>query len=74
MDAHRAQLGAERLHGSGKDADPLLALTEAACERFGLPAARIRVPAARTTATLRRYQGQSLHSGTRSRPPTAYVT
>ncbi|MDX2540044.1 telomere-associated protein Tap [Streptomyces scabiei] len=34
-----AQLGAERLHGSGKDADPLLVLTEAACERYGLPAA-----------------------------------
>ncbi|WP_251091391.1 helix-turn-helix transcriptional regulator [Streptomyces sp. Caat 7-52] len=33
------QLGAERLHGSGKDADPLLVLTEAACERYGLPAA-----------------------------------
>ncbi|MEU2556728.1 helix-turn-helix transcriptional regulator [Streptomyces sp. NPDC013313] len=32
-------LGAERLHGSGKDADPLLVLTEAACERYGLPAA-----------------------------------
>ncbi|MYR83642.1 helix-turn-helix domain-containing protein [Streptomyces sp. SID685] len=34
-----AQLGAERLHGSGKDADPLLVLTEAACERYGLPVA-----------------------------------
>lgn len=34
-----AQLGAERLHGSGKDADPLLVLTEAACERYGLPTA-----------------------------------
>ncbi|MFI1701480.1 telomere-associated protein Tap [Streptomyces bobili] len=34
-----AQLGAERLHGSGKDADALLVLTEAACERYGLPAA-----------------------------------
>ncbi|RRQ72578.1 transcriptional regulator [Streptomyces griseofuscus] len=34
-----AQLGAERLHGSGKDADPLLVLTETACERYGLPAA-----------------------------------
>ncbi|MEU1407986.1 helix-turn-helix transcriptional regulator [Streptomyces sp. NPDC005728] len=33
-----AQLGAERLHGSGKDGDPLLVLTEAACERYGLPA------------------------------------
>ncbi|MEW2636519.1 helix-turn-helix transcriptional regulator [Streptomyces sp. NPDC048389] len=33
-----AQLGSEKLHGSGKDADPLLVLTEAACERYGLPA------------------------------------
>lgn len=33
-----ARLGAERLHGSGRDADPLLVLTEAACERYGLPA------------------------------------
>jgi DNA-binding transcriptional regulator YiaG len=33
-----AQLGAEKLHGSGRDADPLLVLTEAACERYGLPA------------------------------------
>ncbi|MFQ6856020.1 helix-turn-helix domain-containing protein [Streptomyces sp. 35M1] len=32
------QLGAERLNGSGKDADPLLVLTRAALERFGLPA------------------------------------
>lgn len=32
-----AHLGAERLHPSGQDADPLLVLTEAACERFGLP-------------------------------------
>lgn len=32
-----AQLGAERLHGSGKDADPLLVFTRAACERYGLP-------------------------------------
>ncbi|MEU6097699.1 helix-turn-helix transcriptional regulator [Streptomyces sp. NPDC047079] len=32
-----ARLGAERLHGSGKDADALLVLTEAACERYGLP-------------------------------------
>ncbi|GGT16121.1 telomere-associated protein Tap [Streptomyces chromofuscus] len=32
-----ARLGAEKLHGSGKDADPLLVLTEAACERYGLP-------------------------------------
>ncbi|MFE9839137.1 telomere-associated protein Tap [Streptomyces sp. NPDC005551] len=33
-----AQLGSEKLHGSGKDGDPLLVLTEAACERYGLPA------------------------------------
>ncbi|MER6279655.1 helix-turn-helix domain-containing protein [Streptomyces sp900105245] len=33
-----ARLGAKRLHGSGKDADPLLVLTKAACERYGLPA------------------------------------
>ncbi|WP_329124578.1 telomere-associated protein Tap [Streptomyces sp. NBC_01353] len=32
-----AKLGAPRLHGAGKDADPLLVLTEAACERYGLP-------------------------------------
>ncbi|MEU9608507.1 helix-turn-helix domain-containing protein [Streptomyces sp. NPDC048057] len=32
-----AQLGAERLNGSGKDADPLLVLTKTALERFGLP-------------------------------------
>jgi DNA-binding transcriptional regulator YiaG len=34
-----AQLGAEKLHGCGKDADPLLVLTQAAWERYGLPAA-----------------------------------
>lgn len=34
-----ARLGAVKLHGSGKDADPLLVLTETACERYGLPAA-----------------------------------
>lgn len=33
-----AQLGAEKLHGSGRDADALLVLTDAACERYGLPA------------------------------------
>ncbi|MBG0850521.1 helix-turn-helix domain-containing protein [Streptomyces spinoverrucosus] len=32
-----ALLGAEKLHGSGKDSDPLLVLTEAACKRYGLP-------------------------------------
>ncbi|MFJ8768806.1 telomere-associated protein Tap [Streptomyces clavifer] len=32
-----AKLGAHRLIGPGKDADPLLVLTEAACERYGLP-------------------------------------
>ncbi|MFH8658487.1 telomere-associated protein Tap [Streptomyces afghaniensis] len=34
-----AQLGAARLHGSGRDADPLLVLTVSACERYGLPVA-----------------------------------
>ncbi|MFF8513252.1 telomere-associated protein Tap, partial [Streptomyces sp. NPDC015492] len=34
-----AKLGAPKLSGPGKDADPLLVLTEAACERYGLPAA-----------------------------------
>ncbi|MFD8901245.1 telomere-associated protein Tap, partial [Streptomyces ardesiacus] len=34
-----AQLGSEKLHGSGKDGDPLLVLTAAACARYGLPAA-----------------------------------
>ncbi|WP_030390205.1 telomere-associated protein Tap [Streptomyces sp. NRRL S-241] len=33
-----AKLGAPKLSGPGKDADPLLVLTEAACERYGLPA------------------------------------
>ncbi|MEV7871378.1 helix-turn-helix transcriptional regulator [Streptomyces sp. NPDC088124] len=33
-----ARLGSQKLHGSGKDGDPLLVLTEAACERYGLPA------------------------------------
>lgn len=32
-----ARLGQARLAGPGKDADPLLVLTEAACERYGLP-------------------------------------
>ncbi|WP_437441402.1 telomere-associated protein Tap [Streptomyces aureus] len=32
-----AKLGAERLNGSGKDADPLLVLTPSALQRFGLP-------------------------------------
>ncbi|MFI6555958.1 telomere-associated protein Tap [Streptomyces griseus] len=32
-----ARVGAEKLHASGKDADPLLVLTAAACERYGLP-------------------------------------
>ncbi|MCP9212344.1 telomere-associated protein Tap [Streptomyces sp. NEAU-Y11] len=32
-----ARLGAVKLHGCGKDADPLLVFTEAACERYGLP-------------------------------------
>ncbi|MCW1100019.1 MULTISPECIES: telomere-associated protein Tap [Streptomyces] len=34
-----ARLGSQKLHGSGKDGDPLLVLTEAACERYGLPTA-----------------------------------
>ncbi|RCH65532.1 helix-turn-helix domain-containing protein [Streptomyces sp. SDr-06] len=33
-----AELGATRLHRSGKDADPLVVLTAAAAERLGLPA------------------------------------
>ncbi|MFI8003584.1 telomere-associated protein Tap [Streptomyces sp. NPDC086010] len=32
-----AQLGAARLNHHGKDADPLIVLTPAACEHFGLP-------------------------------------
>ncbi|MET4921732.1 helix-turn-helix transcriptional regulator [Streptomyces sp. PSRA5] len=32
-----ARLGAPKLAGPGKPADPLLVLTEAACERYGLP-------------------------------------
>ncbi|MDO0939398.1 hypothetical protein QQY66_49780 [Streptomyces sp. DG2A-72] len=35
----QARLGAPALHGCGKDADPLLVLTGAACEWYGLPAA-----------------------------------
>ncbi|WP_434099796.1 telomere-associated protein Tap, partial [Streptomyces minutiscleroticus] len=34
-----ARLGQPRLSGPGKDADPLLVLTEAALERYGLPVA-----------------------------------
>ncbi|MFE6903543.1 telomere-associated protein Tap [Streptomyces sp. NPDC057717] len=33
-----ARLGQPKLSGPGKDADPLIVLTEAACERYGLPA------------------------------------
>jgi transcriptional regulator with XRE-family HTH domain len=33
----KAKLGAPRLSGPGKDADPLLVLTESALERYGLP-------------------------------------
>ncbi|GAA4330535.1 helix-turn-helix transcriptional regulator [Streptomyces venetus] len=33
-----AQLGSAKLHGSGRDTDPLLVLTTAALERYGLPA------------------------------------
>ena len=32
-----AKLGAARLNANGKDADPLVVLTDAAAERFGLP-------------------------------------
>ncbi|MGW0769335.1 telomere-associated protein Tap [Streptomyces sp. NPDC002676] len=32
-----ARLGQSRLHRSGKDADPLVVLTESACVRYGLP-------------------------------------
>ncbi|MFC8009275.1 telomere-associated protein Tap [Streptomyces cinereoruber] len=32
-----AKLGAPKLSGPGRPADPLLVLTEAACERYGLP-------------------------------------
>jgi transcriptional regulator with XRE-family HTH domain len=32
-----AKLGAPRLNRNGQDADPLIVLTEAACERYGLP-------------------------------------
>ncbi|MDO0929892.1 transcriptional regulator [Streptomyces sp. TG1A-8] len=34
-----AKLGQPKLSGPGRPADPLLVLTEAACERYGLPAA-----------------------------------
>ncbi|GGS92461.1 MULTISPECIES: telomere-associated protein Tap [Streptomyces] len=33
-----AMLGAPRLHRSGRDSDPVLVLTDAAAERYGLPA------------------------------------
>ncbi|MGW8954797.1 telomere-associated protein Tap [Streptomyces sp. NPDC055709] len=36
---NEAKLGQPRLSGPGKDGDPLLVLTEAALDRFGLPAA-----------------------------------
>ncbi|MGY3199987.1 telomere-associated protein Tap [Streptomyces sp. TE5632] len=36
---HEAKLGQPKLSGPGKDADPLLVLTEAALERYGLPVA-----------------------------------
>ncbi|MFD7446148.1 telomere-associated protein Tap [Streptomyces sp. NPDC059909] len=35
---NEAQLGAPRLNRHGKDADPVLVLTDAAAERYGLPA------------------------------------
>ncbi|ARI56204.1 telomere-associated protein Tap [Streptomyces bacillaris] len=34
----QARVGAEKLHASGRDADPLLVLTAAACARYALPA------------------------------------
>ncbi|MFG2858111.1 telomere-associated protein Tap [Streptomyces mirabilis] len=34
----QAKLGQPKLSGPGKDGDPLIVLTEAACERYGLPA------------------------------------
>ncbi|WP_306324804.1 telomere-associated protein Tap [Streptomyces venezuelae] len=34
-----AKLGQPKMSGPGKDADPLIVLTEAACERYGLPIA-----------------------------------
>ncbi|MFD5326898.1 telomere-associated protein Tap [Streptomyces sp. NPDC127092] len=37
-----ARFGAEKLHRWGRDADPLLVLTPAACERYGLPVALSR--------------------------------
>ncbi|MBB4717845.1 hypothetical protein BJ965_007727 [Streptomyces luteogriseus] len=39
MDAQGSQARAPKLSGPGKDADPLLVLTEAALERYGLPVA-----------------------------------
>ena len=42
-----AKLGQPKLSGPGKDADPLLVLTEAALERYGLPVAPHRGGAAR---------------------------
>ncbi|MFJ9352576.1 telomere-associated protein Tap [Streptomyces sp. NPDC101237] len=34
---HEGRLGQPKLSGPGKDADPLIVLTEAACEHYGLP-------------------------------------
>ncbi|MFC1428606.1 helix-turn-helix domain-containing protein [Streptacidiphilus sp. N1-12] len=34
---NKSGLGAPRLHRNGRDGDPLIVLTAAACERFGLP-------------------------------------
>ncbi|MGP3947928.1 telomere-associated protein Tap [Streptomyces sp. 7N604] len=44
-------IGAARLHRNGKDADPLIVLTESAAERFGLPA-RLEGPEARRSLRL----------------------
>ncbi|MFJ9852858.1 telomere-associated protein Tap [Streptomyces sp. NPDC101150] len=44
-------IGGPRLHRHGKDADPLIVLTEAAAERFGLPA-KLEGPEARRSLRL----------------------
>ncbi|MGP3925921.1 telomere-associated protein Tap [Streptomyces sp. 8N616] len=44
-------IGAARLHRNGKDADPLIVLTESAAEGFGLPA-RLEGPEARRSLRL----------------------
>ncbi|MFI9045940.1 telomere-associated protein Tap [Streptomyces sp. NPDC053427] len=44
-------IGGPRLHRNGKDSDPLIVLTEAAAERFGLPA-KLEGPEARRSLRL----------------------